>query len=269
MIELYHNDLSSCAQKVRIALFEKQIPWTEHHLNLRKGDQFDPDYMKLNPNGMVPTLVHDGHVVIESNAILEYLEDHFPTPSLRPDAPADLDAMRDWMGKLDNGVHGLTGILTMGISTRFEYLAEGPEGVTKAVDQSPDEYKRKIKRSLIEQGTEAPMFAGAVANIDALFGAMDVALQTTGWFAGDAFSLADVAYMPYLARYEFLGLAPFWEDRKGLAAWFERMKARPSFQHVVIDTVAPNRIADLIANGKESSPRLLKMRDTAREANAA
>src|SRR3546814_10227948 len=58
IIELYHNDLSSCAQKVRIALYEKQLPWKSHHLNLRKGDQFKPEYMKLNPNGVVPTLVH-------------------------------------------------------------------------------------------------------------------------------------------------------------------------------------------------------------------
>src|SRR3546814_9391823 len=49
IIELYHNDLSSCAQKVRIALYEKQLPWKSHHLNLRKGDQFKPEYMKLNP----------------------------------------------------------------------------------------------------------------------------------------------------------------------------------------------------------------------------
>src|SRR3546814_13150385 len=58
IIELYHNDLSSCAQKVRIALYEMQLPWKSHHLNPRKGDQFKPEYMKLNPNGVVPTLVH-------------------------------------------------------------------------------------------------------------------------------------------------------------------------------------------------------------------
>src|SRR3546814_9762074 len=101
IIELYHNDLSSCAQKVRIALYEKQLPWKSHHLNLRKGDQFKPEYMKLNPNGVVPTLVHGDRVVIESNVILEYIEDTFPEPSLSPSDPADLEAMRLWLRRLD------------------------------------------------------------------------------------------------------------------------------------------------------------------------
>src|SRR3546814_5502844 len=121
--------------------------------------------------------------------------------------------MRLWLRRLDADIHRLTGILTIGISTRHEYLAEGPEGVAKAVDQSPDENKRKAKRSLIELGIDAPLFPTAVAQIDQLFSDMDHTLCSTGWLAGKAFSLADIAYMPYLARYDFLGLAPFWAER--------------------------------------------------------
>src|SRR3546814_18905613 len=73
--------------------------------------------------------------------------------------------MRLWLRRLDADIHRLTGILTIGISTRHEYLAEGPEGVAKAVDQSPDENKRKAKRSLIELGIDAPLFPTAVAQI--------------------------------------------------------------------------------------------------------
>src|SRR3546814_20192246 len=90
IIELYHSDLSSCAQKVRIALYEKQLPWKSHHLNLRKGAQLKPEYMKLNPNGVVPTLVNADRGVIASNVILAYIEDTFQEPSLRPSTTADL-----------------------------------------------------------------------------------------------------------------------------------------------------------------------------------
>ena len=63
MIGLHHADMSTCAQKVRLALAEKELPWVGHQLNLRKSDQHRPEYLKLNPNGVVPTLVDDGRVV--------------------------------------------------------------------------------------------------------------------------------------------------------------------------------------------------------------
>ena len=87
MIELYHNDMSVCAEKVRFALAEKAIPWTSHHLNLRAGDQQKPEYLKLNPNALVPTLVDNGTVIIESTVINEYLDDAYPELRLRPREP--------------------------------------------------------------------------------------------------------------------------------------------------------------------------------------
>jgi len=81
MLELYHNINSVCAQKVRIALHEKRRNAKEHLLKLQ-GDQNDPAYLKLNSNGVVPTLVHDGNVVTESSLILYYLDDAFPDPPL-------------------------------------------------------------------------------------------------------------------------------------------------------------------------------------------
>jgi glutathione S-transferase len=68
VLELYHNINSVCAQKVRIALKEKGQEAKEHLLTLQ-GDQNDPAYLKLNPNGVVPTLVHDGNVIVESSLI--------------------------------------------------------------------------------------------------------------------------------------------------------------------------------------------------------
>ncbi|HRE43668.1 MAG TPA: glutathione S-transferase, partial [Terricaulis sp.] len=187
-------------------------------------------------------------------------EDAFPEPSLRPKDPAALAMMRLWFQQLDAKVHGWVGILTMAISTRHEYLAQGPDGVAKAVDQSPDVNKRRFKRALIELGVEAPFFAEAVIDVDKFLGKMDEALAHTGWLAGDAYSIADIALAPYIARFNFLGLAPFWADRPNLLAWFERISARPSFRKAIIDDVAPKRVADLIANGAQMSERLLELR---------
>ena len=76
-LRLYHNDMSVCAQKVRFALAEKKLAWEGHHLNLRAGDQQEPEYLKLNPNAVVPTLVDDGNIMVESTVICEYLDDAY------------------------------------------------------------------------------------------------------------------------------------------------------------------------------------------------
>ena len=102
---LYHHNSSVCAAKVRVTLHEKRLEWDGKLMTL-KGDQFDPSYLELNPAAVVPTLVHDDVVVTESNVILEYLDDVFSDPSLRPQDPVERAQMRYWMQHLDNGNEG-------------------------------------------------------------------------------------------------------------------------------------------------------------------
>src|ERR1700755_3623502 len=83
-LTLYHNDMSVCAQKVRLTLAEKGLAYEDKHLDLRAGDPKQPEYLKLNPNGYVPTLIHDDFVVYESTVVCEYIDDAFPDPPLKP-----------------------------------------------------------------------------------------------------------------------------------------------------------------------------------------
>src|ERR1039458_399400 len=110
MLELYHNDMSTCAQKVRFALAAKEAVWPGPHLDLRAGDQQTPEYLKLNPNGVVPTLVHDGEVIIESTVINEYIDDALSGRALRPADAQSKARMRLWTKQLDEGLHADTGI---------------------------------------------------------------------------------------------------------------------------------------------------------------
>jgi glutathione S-transferase len=98
MLALYHFDRSTAAQKVRLALAEKELAWESRYVDpgLGKREQHDPGYLALNPRGVVPTLLHDGKVIRESQVILEYLEDVFPAPPLRPAEPAERARMRLW-----------------------------------------------------------------------------------------------------------------------------------------------------------------------------
>ena len=86
---------------------------------------FTPNYLALNPNAVVPTLVHRGRAVIESNIILEYLEDAFPTPPLRPADPHSRAGARQWMAKLDGdgGIHHAASVATYAIAYRHHLIA--------------------------------------------------------------------------------------------------------------------------------------------------
>ena len=86
-LALYHNDMSLCAQKVRICLAEKRLTWESRHLVLRAAEHQQPWYRKLNSRAVVPTLVDGDKVVPESNVILEYLEEARPQPPLWPEDP--------------------------------------------------------------------------------------------------------------------------------------------------------------------------------------
>ena len=79
-LSLYNAPQSTCSQRVRFVLNAKNIPFAEVKLDLLAGDQLKPDYLKLNPNGVVPTLDHDGAIVIDSSVIIEYLDEIAPQP---------------------------------------------------------------------------------------------------------------------------------------------------------------------------------------------
>ena len=94
MLELFNYPQSTCSQKVRLVLAEKQLEWTSRHLAIDKGEQLEDWYLKINPNGVVPTLVHDGAPVHDSSVINEYLEDVFPARPVRPADPLGCAHMR-------------------------------------------------------------------------------------------------------------------------------------------------------------------------------
>jgi glutathione S-transferase len=156
MLELYHNDMSTCAQKVRLTLAEKGLTWENHHLDLRAGDQQNPEYLKLNPRGVVPTIVDTGKVVRESTVIMEYLDDAYPNPSLRPLDSHARAQMRLWTKRLDEGHHDIaTATLSMGIAFRFQYLEKGQEACDALINRIPDPLSPRIQDRRAHVGSAA------------------------------------------------------------------------------------------------------------------
>ena len=248
--------MSTCAQKVRLTLDHKRLEWTGHHLDLRAGDQHRPEYLRLNPKGVVPTLVHDAAPVIESTVINEYLDDVFPDDALRPIDGRARARMRLWTKRLDEGDHFATGVISGSIAFRHQYLARGREAVDAHLARVPDPVRRQRQSRQIFEGLEADQFRAAIARFVRLFADMEAALENGAWLAGDDYSLADIAYTPYLARSEELQLMPMLDRHPRTRDLFERIKARPNYASAYFEWRDPAYIALMEEKGAECWPRI-------------
>lgn len=233
MLELYHNINSVCAQKVRLALAEKGLDYKEHLLTLA-GDQFDPAYMRLNPNAVVPTLIHDDDVIIESSVILYYIDEAFPLPPLMPKTPRDRAKVRLYNKLIDEYVHNSCTILSFATALGARLLRMSPEAREAELSKSPSKKRSEYKRDVVVHGLDSHFAIEALEHHEKMLGWMEEGLASGSYLAGDAYSLADIAVIPYILRLELLGLSGIWERRPGVAGWWERMRRRKSTEQAIL-----------------------------------
>lgn len=269
---LYHHNSSVCAAKIRMALAEKGLTWDSRLMRL-DGDQFHPDYLALNPAAVVPTLVHGANVLVESNIILEYLDDAFPAPALRPADPALRARMRLWLAELDQGeagVHKAISVLTYAIAYRHSMIAEAgstdPGDLRAVLSRTMNPQSRSWLEDVVLVGTSSERFDAAVFRMERLCDAFESWLATTGWLAGSDLTLADLAFAPYFVRLELLGLSALWQNRPNVSAWYDRLRARPSMSEV-LDWYAPTTLITL-SEHQESGRTALEQALAARETSA-
>ncbi|MGE0113853.1 MAG: glutathione S-transferase family protein [Steroidobacteraceae bacterium] len=255
-MELYHSNMSVCAQKVRLVLREKNLKPIEHLVNLRAGDQMRPEYLKLNPNGVVPTLVDRGVPIIESTVICEYLEDTYPEPSLRPKGTVQRAAMRLWTMRPDTGVHHACGVITFAIAFRYQMLAMSKEALERHLAQRRHTKMWESLVQTIELGIKAPQVGPALKAYDQALDLMGRQLNQTPWLAGDEYTLADVAMLPYVCRLEDLNMSWMWDgERAAIGAWLTRCKARPNFSGMA-DYLDANSLKLMSDSGRDLRPNL-------------
>ena len=248
-----------CAAKVRFVLDEKGLDWTGHYIDILKGEQFDPGYKKLNPKAVVPTLVHDGLVLVESTVICEYLDDVAPTPPLRPATAAERAAMRLWTKAVDEDMHPACADITFACCHRHIVQRLGPEGVKRFLDSTPAQSVtaqwHARKKEIVRLGFDAPDIAHPFALYDLYLQKMEDTLAKSRWLAGDTFSLADVGMTPYLNRLDMLGMLSQWtRKRPRVTDWFARIKSRPKFKPAFLDWCPADLTSDLRTFGTKSWP---------------
>jgi glutathione S-transferase len=264
MLALYHFDRSTAAQKVRLVLAEKGLAWESRYVDpsLDKRQQHDPDYLKLNPRGVVPTLIHDGRAIRESQVILEYLEDVFPNPPLRPSDPYERARMRVWCKLVDEFLHVDSRTIGQCVAMRHVLLKADAATLKRHYEAMPEETRRDNDRINNEHGLDSPLLPGALKRFKKVFFDIDGALASLPWLAGEDLSLADLSLVVYVARLETFQLAGLWSDLPRLKDWHARITARPSWAEAVTkwgDTSSPARVK----HGAEAYPKVKALWDAA------
>ena len=246
MLELYDGTTSVCAIKVRLTLAEKGLSWESRTLDLQRGDQFDADYLKLNPGAVVPTLIDGSDVIIESSVIMQYLEDLQPDPTLLPTSPLARARLRLWLKRIDDPTHPACGVLTHATAFRQSFLDKSAAEQKAHFAKMPDPARRARQEAVYRDGLEAPVVVGAVHTYDKFLADMAAALENAPWLVGDSYTLADAAATPYITRISDLGLLDVWAaSRPRVLDWFERVQERSSFKAAVTDYFTENDAAHL------------------------
>lgn len=230
MLTLYHGLASTCSKKVRLVLFEKGVPFESRLLNLQKFEQHAPEYLAINPNGVVPAIVHEGRPVIESSVIIDYLDDVFPAPALRPaDAYARAE-MRLWIKWSDEHAYKAVYVPTWDRLSRpvATQLSDGE--LAERLAHVPTAERRARWQATAREGFGREEFEAAYAEMELTFDKLEAQLADgRDWLAG-TYSLGDIAIVPFVERIDDLRPDLLASGRwPRTAAWYARCRARPAF----------------------------------------
>src|SRR5467141_3691852 len=224
---LYNAPQSTCSQRVRFVLNAKKIPFAEIKLDLLAGDQLKPGYLALNPNGVVPTLDHDGAIVIDSSVIIEYLDEVVPTPeSFTPRDPVMRARMRALMRFIDEMPAAAVRVPTFNLAFLPRFAAMSEEEFVAFAESKP--LRKEFMMAMGRSGFPQREMDSALGRLHRTYERMDAEIAKSGgpWLLGKTITLADVAVMPALVRMADLGLAGMWQDLPRVARWYDEIRAQ-------------------------------------------
>jgi glutathione S-transferase len=236
MMILHHAWRSSASRRVRLCLEEKGLEYEGHHVDLEKMEHHSPEYLRINPLGVIPTLIHDSKPLHESGTICEYLDESFPDPPLRPETPYERALMRNWIRHID----GLIGnLIIFNWRHHLQKTAErwSDEELAERLKNVPSKERQEAwLRVARKPYTEEERDAARGKLVTLLLDRMEEALKPSGWLVGNAYSIADIAAVPFVKRIEE-EIAPHEvtaSKHPRVTEWWAKIQARPAFARAKI-----------------------------------
>lgn len=225
-VKLYNLNNSTCSQKARIILAEKGVPFEDIQIDLKRNEQYEDWYLKLNPNGVVPTLVHDGVAVIDSTVICEYVDDAFPTPAMTPPTAADRAKMRAWRQYSDE-----VSTPSIRIPSFNAYIVPAWGSNEWLANRKRSSPLRKAQfNRLTSDGYPIEDVVAAMERLTQCIRRMEAQLSAGGpWLLGEQYTIMDVLLTPTIVRIHDIGLDFMFADAPAVRGWYDRVQKRPSF----------------------------------------
>jgi glutathione S-transferase len=240
MFTLHHGWRSSASRRVRLCLAEKGLKFESVLVDLTKMEHHRPEYLKLNPNGVIPLLVlPDGRSLYESGTICEYLDETYPEPPLRPDDPYRRAEMRNWIRYADERIGNLI------IFNWKHSIAKVAQKMTdaelaEAMKKIPSKERQQAWLRAARQPYTPEEENDARRRLTLMLDKMEESLRQHAWLVGDRYSLADIAVVPFVKRMDEEIIPDEMSAAKHprVHAWWQKLQARPAFKEARIESFA-------------------------------
>lgn len=230
MLTLYHAWTSTCSQKVRLCLAEKNIEYTGIALGLRDGEHLQKEFLKINPKGLVPVLIDDEAIITESTTINEYLEKRFPTISLMPDDPNKQDLIKAWNTDIDVKYSDTIKIPSFQYNLRPFLIRQNQTELLERLNRIPRKETRERWLRAATTGFTANELDQADKLMKEMLCRMEKKLAKNKWLFDNKITLADINTFPFVER---LYTLPSYEKLQGWPAvqrWHQAYRKRPAYQ---------------------------------------
>jgi GST-like protein len=234
MLELYHWEPTANSAEPLICLEEKGTSYEAHYVNLLRFEQHELAFLARNPSGQVPVLIHDGRVITETSLMIQYLDAVFAEPTLTPSTPADRYHMHVWLRTADDYLGpplAMLGWHLSGVAKTFS--AAELKAARAGIARLPPERQAVWKAALEDSYTDEQL-AAASTTLGICAKRIESSVRATGWLAGSAYSLADIAIFPMarsLAR--LLPEVVSEKETPGVLGWLRRIEERPAVRKVL------------------------------------
>ncbi len=227
---LYNAPQSTCSQRVRFVLNSKGIAFEEHKLDLFSGDQLKPEYLKINPNGLVPALIHNEQAVIDSSVIVEYLDEIRPDVALT--TPTELTRraqMRSMMRYIDEIPAPAIRVPSYNLAFLPHFQTMTEEEFLALANSKP--LRKEFLLTMGRSGFPQKEMDQALDKLTRTVVRMNDWISASGgpWLLGQDISLADIAVMPVIVRMDDINLNHMWATMPAIDQWLKNIKSHPAF----------------------------------------